>query len=323
MRDRRAGPVEMTLIVVALLAAAGGLVVVAASVLRWAAVHRQDLLAAGRQAAGRLRMQRLPCFTVRLRPPWLFGVSAGLGLVVIASAAVGAGALMEDVTDGDGVAALDHPVAGFVAAHRTGALTMVMRAASTAGGPVVLGAVTVAIGVVLGIIGRSRAPVLVAGVTVAGNGVLTLALKQAVARPRPPLSGALAAADGYAFPSGHAATAAAASGVLAFLCAGPLRGWAARMAVWAGAAMLTTLVGISRVYLGVHWTTDVLGGWAFGALWLAVVVAGSALIARGRGGRGSSWGPDGAPRRRDVWPGAAGPTRLPGGGGTADAGNGS
>jgi membrane-associated phospholipid phosphatase len=129
--------------------------------------------------------------------------------------------------------------------------------------------------------------VLVAGVTVAGNGVLTLALKQAVARPRPPLSGALAAADGYAFPSGHAATAAAAFGVLAFLCAGPVRAWAARVAIWAGAAMLATLVGISRIYLGVHWTTDVLGGWAFGVLWLAVVVTASAIVTRRGGSRES------------------------------------
>jgi undecaprenyl-diphosphatase len=227
---------------------------------------------------------------VRLRPAWLFSVSAALGLAIITSAAVGAGKLMDDVTDGDGVVVLDHPVASFVAAHRDGALTMVMRAASVAGGPVVLGAVTVAVGVVVGIIWRRWAPVLVAGVTVAGNGVFTLALKQAVARPRPPLSGALAAADGYAFPSGHAAAAAAAFGVLAFLCAGPLRAQAARVAIWACAAMLTTLVGISRVYLGVHWATDVLGGWAFGTLWLALVVTGSTVLARGRGGRGSPAG---------------------------------
>jgi membrane-associated phospholipid phosphatase len=298
--------VEMTLIVVALLAAAGGLAVVAASVLQWA-VHRQDLLTAGRQAPGRLHMWRLPGFTARLRPAWLFGASTGLGLAVIASAAVGAGKLMDDVTDGDGVAVLDHPVAGFVAAHRAGALTVVMRAASTAGGPVVLGAVTVAAGVVLGIIWRSRGPVLVAVVTVAGNGVLTLALKQAVARPRPPVSGALAAADGYAFPSAHAATAAAAFGVLAFLCAGPMRAQAARVALWAGAAVLAALVGISRVYLGVHWTTDVLGGWAFGVMWLAVVVTGSTVLTRGGGSRGASRGRRGtsgpalrAERRREA-----------------------
>jgi undecaprenyl-diphosphatase len=307
---------EMTLIVAALLAAAGGLPVVAASVLHWMAAHRRDLLNAARRAAGQLRMRQVARLAARLRPLWLFGLSTGLGLVVITSAAVGAGKLMEDVTDGDGVAVLDHPVASFVATHRTGALTMLMRAASVSGSPVVLGAITVAAGVVLGIIWGGRGPVLVAVMTVAGNGVLTLVLKQAVARPRPPLGGALAAADGYAFPSGHAANAAAAFGVLALLCAGPLRTWTARVGVWAGAAILTTLVGISRIYLGVHWVTDVLGGWAFGTLWLAVVVTGSTILART--GRGS-------PRRKawDVWPGGAGPTCLPGGGGTGDAGDGS
>jgi undecaprenyl-diphosphatase len=311
---------ELTLLVVALLATVGGLVVVAASGLGWVAAHRQDLLATGRQMPARLHL-RLPGFTARLRPAWLFGTSTALGLAVITLAAVGAGKLMEDATDGDGVAVLDRPVASFVAAHRARALTMVMRAASAVGAPLILAAVTVAAAVVLGVIWRSRGPVLVACVTVAGNGVLTLALKQAVARPRPPLSGALAAADGYAFPSGHAATAAAAFGVLAFLCAAPLRARIARVAMWAGAAIAATLVGISRIYLGVHWTTDVLGGWAFGASWLAVVVTGSAVIARPRQPRIAP-GTGGARRRGGAWPSAPGPA-SPRGRRCPDAGDGS
>lgn len=80
---------EMTLLVVALLATAGGLVVVAASGLGWVAAHRQDLLATGRPIQVRLHLLRLPGFTARLRPAWLFGTSTALGLAVITLAAVG------------------------------------------------------------------------------------------------------------------------------------------------------------------------------------------------------------------------------------------
>ena len=174
-----------------------------------------------------------------------------------------------------------------------GAATTVMRAVSAAGGPLVLAAVAAVAGGLLALLRRSLRPVLLAGVTLAGTGGLTIMLKEALDRPRPPLDEALAAADGHAFPSAHAATAAAVFGTLAYPYAARLRSWSARVAVWAAAAMLTALVGISRVYLGVHWTTDVIGGWAFGVLWLAVVVTGWTIVTRhrqpgipGRSGRG-------------------------------------
>jgi len=216
----------------------------------------------------------------RVAPGWLFSVSAVLGLSVIALTAAVTGAVVEDVTDGHGTAVLDQPVAAFVAARRTGALTAVMGGVSAAGGPVVLAAVTAAAGVLLAVLRRHRGPAVAAAVTVAGSTALTAVFKQALGRPRPPLAGAVAAADGYAFPSAHATVAAAAFGVLAYLCAAGLRSWAARAATWGAAAALTALVGISRVYLGVHWTTDVLGGWAFGACWAAVVITGWTAAAR-------------------------------------------
>ena len=298
------GPMEMTAIIAALLAAAGGLVVLAALGLRSAAAHGQDLLAAGAQLADRAspaaayrhgpRARRLD--VVRMwsrRPAWLFGMTAALGLLLIAAAAIGAGMLVEDATADDGVAVLDHPVASFVAAHRSGWLTTAMRAVSTAGGPVILAAAAAAAGALLGVLRRSLGPVLLAGATVAGAGGLTIMLKETLGRSRPPLDDALAAADGHAFPSAHAAAAAAVFGVLAYLCAARLRSWSARVAVWAGAAMLTALVGISRVYLGVHWATDVIGGWAFGVIWLAVVVTGWTIFTRHRRGRPGIPGPGG------------------------------
>ncbi len=270
---------ELALIVIALLAATAGLVTLAAVGLRWATRRGQDLLVAVERTASRLheqqRLQRCLLLIARVRmqlgPGWMLGLWVALGLLVVALTAAGAGELVEHLTAGQGMALLDHPVARFVAAHRSAPLTAVMRLVSSAGGPVVLGIVTAGAGLLLGATRRSWFPVLIVGVTLAGSGGLTLVLKAALSRPRPPLRDALAPADGYAFPSAHAATAAAAFGVLAYLVAIRLRRWKAQVAVWACAAMLTALVGISRVYLGVHWTTDVLGGWAFGLLWLTVV----------------------------------------------------
>jgi undecaprenyl-diphosphatase len=280
--------VELTLIVAALLAAVAGLAVGAAYATRAVAVNRARWAAAGTQAAGRLPVRRLlaGCWAVadwigfRVAPRWLFGFSVAGGLSVIALAAVATGTVVDDVTDGDGVAVLDRPVAAFVAVHRSGALTVVMRAVSTAGGPVVLAMVTVAAGVLAGVLWASWGPVVVAGVTTAGGAVLTVVFKGALGRPRPPLADALAPADGYAFPSAHAAIAVMALGVLAYLATARLRPWPGRVAAWAVAAVLAALVGMSRVYLGVHWTTDVIGGWAFGACWLAVVITGWTALTR-------------------------------------------
>lgn len=282
---------ELTLIVAGLLAAVAGLVSGLAAVARSAAAHKEGLAAAGRRAADRARLRRLlparrmlpAAIRVRVPPGWFFSLSVAAGLIVIALGAIAIGALVEDVTDGGGVAVLDHPVAGFVVTHRSGALTAVLRPVSIAGSPVVLAVVAVVAGALLGFLRRSWEPVVLASVTVAGTGVLTAVFKEVLGRSRPPLADAVAAADGYAFPSGHAAAAAAACGVLAWLCTALLRSWAGRVAAWAVAAVLAALVGISRVYLGVHWTTDVIGGWVVGVVWLAVVLTGWTAFTRERG----------------------------------------
>jgi len=97
------------------------------------------------------------------------------------------------------------------------------------------------------------------------------AISTLVARQRPTRTGWLADAHGYAFPSGHAMASAAAAGLLTWLVASRLKHTAARGAAGLVAVVWAAAVGWSRVYLGVHWPSDVLGGWCLAITWLALL----------------------------------------------------
>ena len=265
---------ELTGIVAGLLVIIGALVVLAGVVLHaWGVGHR-NLLQAARRWVGELpgRLARITGHDRRPKDPArnsresILALLLVLGLAVVALTAVGLGLLVDDVTDGHGLVVLDHPVATFVAAHRTSGLTVVMDGVSTVGGPVGVAVLALAAGLLLGIAWRSWTPAVMMAVTAVGVIGLTLVFKAALGRARPPLA--------------HAAAAAAVCGAAAWLCSIRMRSWRARTSVWAVAAMLAALVGISRVYLGVHWATDVIGGWVFGILWMAVVVSAWAGITR-------------------------------------------
>ena len=120
---------------------------------------------------------------------------------------------------------------------------------------------------------------LVFGSTVAGR-LLALALKEVVARPRPSegLVEVLQEANGYSFPSGHAMHFAAFLCALAVVLAIRMRPGIALWASQLTLAVALAAVGLSRIYLGVHWFGDVGGGYAFGA---AVVMV-SLWLWRGR-----------------------------------------
>ncbi|MET9617426.1 phosphatase PAP2 family protein [Kitasatospora indigofera] len=103
--------------------------------------------------------------------------------------------------------------------------------------------------------------------------LLRRGLMLAFARPRPPMADWVGASpSGYAFPSGHAFTGALAAGLLAWaVLRTTRRRLAVPVALLLGVAAVA--VGLSRVYLGVHWPLDVLGGWLLAAGWFALCLA--------------------------------------------------
>jgi undecaprenyl-diphosphatase len=112
--------------------------------------------------------------------------------------------------------------------------------------------------------------------SVVATNVVVNAVKLTVSRPRPDADEALIQAGGFSFPSGHAAIAVALYATLGYVLARRCTG-SVRAGVIAGTALVVAAVGMSRVYLGVHYPTDVLAGWLTGG---AIVLASWMLVAR-------------------------------------------
>lgn len=217
-----------------------------------------------------------------------------VAVAVLVGAAWLVSGLTQDVVDHDGVVVDDLRLSIDVVHQRSALLTPLARLATALGtGPVVYGLLLVVGGLIWRRTGRWQ-PVVLAGTWLAAGQLVRLALNRSVGRPRPPADLHLVHASGFAFPSGHTTTATIGYGLLAVLL--PLlfptaRRWSVPVAV-----VLAAAVGVSRVYLGVHWPTDVLGGWSLGIGWLALAAVSSRLLVlqhrqtypnagTGRGGR--------------------------------------
>lgn len=201
------------------------------------------------------------------------GVALLLGLGVVVALAVGFTEVLDDVLEGDGIAGFDQPMTRWLATHRDLWLTTALRVVTVAGSPLFLAAVALPISGVAGWRCRSWRPVVLALVAGVGIPLVLFTAKVLVGRTRPPLPFALIDADGYSFPSGHATGTAASLVIAAWLLTRWLvPWWTGRVAVWAIAIGVTFVVGFSRVYLGVHYVSDVLSGWLLGMAWAGTVM---------------------------------------------------
>ncbi|MFL6247757.1 MAG: phosphatase PAP2 family protein [Thermoanaerobaculia bacterium] len=117
---------------------------------------------------------------------------------------------------------------------------------------------------------RHRGLALYVVVTGSGGAVMNLILKSLFERARPDLAEALRQAHGYSFPSGHAMGSMIVLGSLAYVMARSWGPWRLRSATIALLLTSIATVGVSRVYLGVHWISDIGAGFAAGFVWLVV-----------------------------------------------------
>ncbi|MFI9235104.1 phosphatase PAP2 family protein [Streptomyces sp. NPDC053079] len=220
------------------------------------------------------------------RRAWLIVIPAALALAVLTALVVAARGVpfSLDATLHD--AALERRSAGAVDA------AVLLTDTGT-------GVVAYALAALAGWIACRRARVVLASVAVLALGQLVrMTLRVTVDRPRPPLADRVTDSSGAAFPSGHATTSALVAGLLAWALlrvAPPLAGRlaAACCALWAIG------VAATRVYLGVHWPTDIAGGWLLATCWLVLTLPVLTAYTDGQSGRAEPHTADVAERTGD------------------------
>lgn len=178
-------------------------------------------------------------------------------------------AIAQDVVTGGVMSEQDVSVVACLQANASAALNAVMTWVSFSGGPAITSAyATILIAAYLA--RRRIAAALAIATTVYGAALFNIALKHLIQRGRPTLQDPLMTLPTYSFPSGHAAASTVFGGLICILTwRSGLRGTRAVVAI-ASVVAWVVLVGVSRVYLGLHYPTDVVAGTAEGLAWLMV-----------------------------------------------------
>ncbi|MGX4687884.1 phosphatase PAP2 family protein [Streptomyces sp. JNUCC 63] len=164
---------------------------------------------------------------------------------------------------------VDSALLSWSVGHRPEAAVAVARGLTATGTGVFPYVLAVLAGLVVGRTARQRAVAAALGVAcLAAGQAVRYGVLELIARPRPPRQDWVTHASNWSFPSGHTTTSALAAGLVIVAIA--VRAPRGRTAICLVVGCWGALVGLTRVYLGVHWFTDVVGGWLFAGGWLGV-----------------------------------------------------
>ncbi len=192
-----------------------------------------------------------------------------LGLTAAIATLVFFGWLADEVLEGE-THHFDEATRNAVHQLASPLLTTIMRGVSFIGSTLAL-AIGTTIAVIRFVMLKWGREVKLFAITMIGAGLLNVTLKLAFKRPRPVPFFNLTAPETYSFPSGHSLTSACFFGALAAILTVRLKSRRVQVIVWVVCTFMFVLIGFSRIYLGVHHTTDVIAGFAAALIWILVV----------------------------------------------------
>jgi membrane-associated phospholipid phosphatase len=207
------------------------------------------------------------------------GLYMTVGFVACGALVVLFASLADSIVDLHGTTPFDQQVTAAIQEFHTPARDRALRAITFLGGHAFLLPATIVVVTLLFFRGRRVSALLFAGVVVGGL-LLETVLKIVYHRARPALWEALVMEKTYSFPSGHATMATLFYGAGAAVVLHVSRRPVVRAAALAFATLAILAVSYSRVYLGAHWTTDVVAGMLIGLFWVVVCATGTEYLAR-------------------------------------------
>jgi len=256
---------------------------------RWLAGHEADvrhrwagLAAHPRVTALRTRFaHQIDFLQARLSPAEFLGLDLTIGAIILIGASWIFGKIAEDVVTGDPLTVVDREIAVWLHLHSTSTLTEAMKFISLlASWPVAMG---ICLFMALYFVRKaSRYRLLALMLTIPGGMLLNWMLKYAFHRSRPAWDDPILVIGSFGFPSGHAMTATLLYGFLAAFGVRKVQAWRWRVLAVLAAGLLVVLIGFSRLYLGVHYLSDVLAGVAAGSAWLALCLIAVGTLRRHR-----------------------------------------